>query len=92
MATNVVYFGYVEYGQRGITGYTDCKHSHSIGSINGVVNSQHKTERCSNTNKDDNNVHGNIDKARVIDVEVFDISALIGQKQTTNNQNSFIHI
>ncbi len=56
------------------------------------MHSQHKTERCSNANKDHHNVHGDTDKPRVIDVEVLDVPALVGQKQTKDNEQSLVHV
>ena len=56
------------------------------------MHSQDEAEGCSNANKNHNNVHGDTDKARVIDIEVFDISALVGQEETEDNQQSFVNI
>ena len=78
--------------QTGHAGCNDHEDSQCIGSINEEVDSQDKTQRSPNANKDHHNVHGDTDKPRVIDVEVLDISALIGQEQTKHNQQSFVHV
>ena len=86
------YLGYVEDEQTGDAGCNDHQHSQHVCSIDEVVYSQHETERCSNTNQDHHNVHGDTDKARVIDVEVLDVPALVGQKQAKDNQQSLVDI
>ena len=86
------YLGYVEDEQTRHAGSNDHQHSQHIRSIDEVVYSQHKTERCSNTNEDHHNVHGDTDKPRVVDVEILDVPALVGQKQTKDNQQSLVDI
>ena len=89
MSTNL---GYIDDEQTGHTGCNDHQHSQHIRSINKVVHSQHQTERCSNTNKDHHNVHGDTDKAGVVDIEILDVPALVGQKQTKDDQQSLVDI
>ena len=83
---------YVKDEQTGHAGCNNHEDSQSISRVNEVVDSQDKTERCSNANKDHHNVHGDADKPWVIDVEVFNIPALIGQEESKHNKKSLVHI
>ena len=86
------YFRYVEDQKARHAGRNNHEHSQAISRVNEEVYGQHKTERCSNANKDYHNVHSDADKARVIDVEVLDISALIGQEQAKHHQQPLVDV
>lgn len=84
--------GYVKDEQTGHAGCNNHEDSQSIGRIYEVVDSQDKTERCTNADKDHHNVHGDADKSWVIDVEIFNIPALIGKEESKHNKKSLVHI
>ena len=70
----------------------DHENSQTVSSIGEIVSSKHKAERSTDTNQNHNNVHGDTDKARVVDVVVFDIAALVGKEETKDNLKPLVHI
>ena len=64
----------------------DHKDSQSIGGVNEVVHGQYEAEGSPDAHQDDHDIHGDADKARVVDVVVLDIATLVGQEQAEHNQ------
>lgn len=56
------------------------------------MHGQDETEWSSNTHQDHHDVHGNADIARVVDVVVLDVTALVGQEQAKDHQQALVHV
>ena len=78
--------------QAGHSGANDHEHRQHIGSIDEEVHSQHQTERGPDAHHDHHYVHGNADEARVVDVDVFDVAALVGQEQAKHDQQALVDV
>ena len=70
----------------------DHEHSKPICSVSEEVNSQHQSQRCSYADQNHHDVHGNANKTGVVDVIIFDVATLVGQKQATHHQQAFVDV
>ena len=50
------------------------------------MHGQYEAEGSPDAHQDDHDIHGDADKARVVDVVVLDIATLVGQEQAEHNQ------
>ena len=53
---------------------------------------QHQTQRSPNAHHNHHNVHGDGDEARVVDVVVLDVAALVGQEEAKHNQQALVDV
>ena len=86
------HLGHIEHQQANSAGKDDHGHGQSVRGVNEVLFGKDETERSTDTNDDDNKVGGNADKAGVVDEEVLDVAALVGQEEAKHDQQPLVHV
>ena len=73
-------------------GDDDHEHGQPVGGVDEKVDGQHQTERSPDPHHDDHDVHGDAHEAGVVDVEVLDVAALVGQEEPEDHQQALVDV
>ena len=84
--------GDMEYEETSHTRSHRHGNGHSVRRINKQLLGQHQAKGSADPYGYDHYIHRHTDESRVIDVEVFDIAAFIGQKESEYYKETFIDI
>ncbi len=86
------YLGNVENEKTGHAGGDDHEHGQAVGGVDEMMNGQHEAQGCADAHHDDHNVHGDADEARVVDVSVLDVAALVGKEEPKDDKKTFVDV
>lgn len=86
------HLGHIEHQQANSAGKDYHGHGQSVGGVNEVLFGKDETERSTDANDDHDKVGGNADKAGVVNEEVLDVAALVGQEEAKHDQQSLVDV
>ena len=68
------------------------EHGQAVGGVDEEVDGQHQAQRRPDPHHDDHDVHGDAHEAGVVDVEVLDVAALVGQEEPEDDQEALVDV